>query len=146
MPNLWLAIIIYSVGLAVVLYIRPQLMFMESGAWKEFGYKRDVRHTIFPFWLFSIVWAVASYALAAAFGFSATALTTTAAISSGNYDGWIPASQQMEEEMEMEEAVPVKRPRGRPRKTPRPGYYVLEEDNSGLRRYVYYGETEPASQ
>lgn len=66
MEILWLAILFYSVGLAAVLHFRPALMFNESGAWKEFGYHRSSRYTIFPFWLFAIVWAIVSYTLAAA--------------------------------------------------------------------------------
>ena len=67
MEILWLAIIIYSIGLVVVLHFKPSLMFNENGTWKEFGYQRSSstdlsRYTIFPFWLFSITWAFLSYA------------------------------------------------------------------------------------
>ena len=66
MEILWLAIFLYSIGLAVVLHFKPALMFHPTtGAWKEFGYQRGSRYTIFPFWLFAIVWALMSYVLAA---------------------------------------------------------------------------------
>ena len=66
MEILWLAIIMYSAGLALVLHLRPALMFNEDGTWKEFGYQRSPRHTLLPFWLFVIIWAFLSYAIAAA--------------------------------------------------------------------------------
>lgn len=68
MEILWLAILFYSVGLAVLLHFRPTLMFNENGTWKEFGYHRaaSARYTLFPVWLFAIAWAIVSYALAAA--------------------------------------------------------------------------------
>ena len=66
MDSLWLAILLYSLGLAVVLHWRPRAMFHENGTWKEFGYQRDSRHTLFPFWLFAVAWAFVSYAAATA--------------------------------------------------------------------------------
>ena len=65
MEILWLAIVIYSIGLGLLLHFRPAYMFHENGSWKEFGYQRDSRHTLFPFWLFAIAWAFVSYVLAA---------------------------------------------------------------------------------
>ncbi len=165
MEILWLAIVFYSIGLGLILHFRPSLMFHENGVWKEFGYQRtsESRHTLFPFWLFAITWAFASYVLAAAITWSmsspaALAFTTaaaTAAASSnrsstevfGHYslDESEEASEEEAEEEE-EEVAPVKRGRGRPRKQqPRPGYYVIapESNEGGLRRYVYYGENPP---
>lgn len=65
MEILWIAIILYSAGLALVLHLRPSLMFNQDGTWKEFGYQRSPRHTLLPFWLFVIAWAFISYATAA---------------------------------------------------------------------------------
>ena len=65
MEILWLAIILYSAGLALVLHFRPALMFNDDGTWKEFGYQRSPRHTLLPFWLFVVAWAFVSYAVAA---------------------------------------------------------------------------------
>ena len=170
MEILWLAIIFYSVGLGLILHFRPALMFNENGTWKEFGYQRssDSRHTLFPFWLFAIVWAFASYVLAAAIVWSmssipvvagVTGLSGVAATSSFghgetsifNSSGFESSEEGEESEgEEEEEVVPVKRPRGRPRKTevkqPRAGYYVVdpETSESGLRRYIYYGDKPPA--
>jgi hypothetical protein len=79
MEILWLAIVFYSAGLAVVLHVRPLFMFHENGSWKEFGYKRDSRHTIFPFWLFAVTWAFVSYTLAATLTWTLFSSATAAA-------------------------------------------------------------------
>jgi len=61
MNTLWFAFIIYILGMAVVLYVRPSLMF-DGGAWKEFGLKSTNNSTtIFPFWMFVVLWSIASY-------------------------------------------------------------------------------------
>ena len=69
MEILWLAIVFYSIGLGIILYLRPAIMFHPDGSWKEFGYGTHKgplnSHTMFPFWLFSLAWAFGSYALAA---------------------------------------------------------------------------------
>lgn len=54
--------VIYLAGIAVVLFLRPALMFDKEGRWKEFGLQRGDA-TVFPFWLFCITWAFASYFL-----------------------------------------------------------------------------------
>lgn len=167
MQTLWLAIFLYSVGLGVVLHFRPALMFNANGSWKEFGYKRDARYTMFPVWLFAIVWAILSYGIAAAIGGVSggeSALAATAATSAylnsspfneSAEDDYIPSeeyedSSEMEAVSEMPPPPPppsMRRPRGRPRKQPRPGYYVLDpvsEREGGLRRYIYYGNAPPA--
>jgi hypothetical protein len=151
---LWLAIVIYSAGLGLILYTRPSLMFMESGAWKEFGYQRGPRYTVFPFWLFAIVWAIVSYSLSAAItvGFGTysyasgistmTAASAASRVGTGWGDSWASAdeveAEEAEEEAEEEEAaaeaeeeaeamMPPKRRRGRPRKLNM--FPVSEESN-----------------
>lgn len=62
--TLWYAFAIYLIGVGLVLYLRPTLMFGPGGVWREFGLSNDENCTMFPFWLFSIVWAVMSYAIA----------------------------------------------------------------------------------
>ena len=63
MTVLWAALGIYIVGVACVLYMRPGIMFRESG-WKEFGLSNTHAYTVFPFWLFAVVWAILAYTLA----------------------------------------------------------------------------------
>jgi hypothetical protein len=54
--------VVYLAGIAVVLFLRPTIMFDREGRWKEFGLRREDA-TVVPFWLFCIAWAVVSYFL-----------------------------------------------------------------------------------
>jgi hypothetical protein len=67
MGVIWYAIGIYVVGIAVMLFVRPSFMFRPGGTWKEFGLSSDENYTAFPFWVFAIIWALTSYALATVF-------------------------------------------------------------------------------
>jgi len=143
MEILWIAIVLYSAGLAVVLHFRPALMFNEDGTWKEFGYQRSPRHTLLPFWLFVIVWAFVSYAMAAAgiwfFSTSSSSIPASglSALTATSYVSQMPVEEddgEEEEENDQEEtdetqdenqdtvpmtsisSMPTKRGPGRPRK------------------------------
>lgn len=78
MQTLWLAIVVYSIGLGLVIHFKPAIMFNANGSWKEFGYQRSPRHTIFPFWLFAVVWAFVSYIVVLAMTTTVTTSTTMA--------------------------------------------------------------------
>jgi hypothetical protein len=170
MEILWLAILFYSIGLGAVLHFRPALMFAENGTWKEFGYHRttSTRYTLFPFWLFAIVWAIVSYALAAAIvwawspatggGLMAVAAPAAALrYSASPIDEEVDTeseiselSEMTEEEMPPEQTETIRmRPTTKrvqtPARQPRQGYYVLDpaSEKSGLRRYIYYGAAPP---
>ena len=152
MEILWIAIVLYSAGLAVVLHFRPALMFNEDGTWKEFGYQRSPRHTLLPFWLFVIVWAFVSYAMAAAgiwfFSTSSSSIPASglSALTATSYVSQMPVEEDDDEEEEENDqegtdenqdtvpmtsisSMPPKRGPGRPRKDgsakPRQAYYVL---------------------
>ena len=153
MELLWLAIVFYSIGLAAILYVRPAVMFNENGTWKEFGYQRDSRHTIFPVWLFIIVWAIISYVLATVVGSymmapaaAAVAATATATATSKAHTFATDMFDESDEEEVIEMPEPKKRSSSpKVKEKPRPGYYVLEPSDQpkGLRKYVYYGPTPP---
>lgn len=173
MDILWLAIVFYSIGLAAVLHLRPTLMFHANGTWKEFGYQRDSRYTIFPFWLFAIVWAVVSYVMAASVRWLLLGATVATAAAADIPMMYATPESEPEPEPELEFEMmpePIRRGRGRPRKyplttavptyyqppvglseqgtNPRPGYYVLDPETreSGLHKYVYYGPQAPQPQ
>lgn len=153
MEILWLAILVYSIGLAVVLHFRPAVMFHENGVWKEFGYQRSSGHTLFPFWLFAITWAFSSYAMAAGISWaivSGPGMIPVAAAAiqytSSPLDEFMSASASAasspdEEDYESELEVPTPKKKA----PPRPGYYVLDPSSreTGLRRYIYYGQKAP---
>lgn len=54
---------IYLIGVVLVLYFKPKLMFDEKGNWKEFGFVSNQKYTWFPFWLFCLVWAILSFTI-----------------------------------------------------------------------------------
>lgn len=128
--------ILYLAGVAAVLFLRPSLMFTVDGIWKEFGIGRNPEtHTWMPFWLFCIVWAITSYVL----------IVTLA--EAGLLPGlWV-------------SHVEVQAPAGRARansvgastptintKGPKPGYYMLNTEGSGIEgvpKYIYLGPAAP---
>ncbi len=56
--------ILYLLGVALVLYSKPELMFTPDGQWKEFGIGQDeARYSPFPFWLFCLAWGIVAYTL-----------------------------------------------------------------------------------
>jgi hypothetical protein len=60
MRALLLSSVLYLMGIAIVLFLRPPLMFHQDGRWKEFGL-RDDDSSVFPFWMFCLVWALISF-------------------------------------------------------------------------------------
>jgi hypothetical protein len=63
MKVLLISTVLYLLGVAIVLFWRPALMFHADGRWKEFGLRPDESTTVFPFWFFCIVWALGSLLL-----------------------------------------------------------------------------------
>ncbi len=136
--------ILYLVGIAVILYFKPALMFRSDGTWKEFGIGRDpTDYTWLPFWLAAILWAVISYM---------TVLLVSESFSSGKH---VPA--------ELDDAYPRKgstrKGKGAaalnskrasnianmPDRDVLPGYYILntEKSRKGFPKYIYVGEAPP---
>lgn len=147
MVVIWYAIGLYIVGIAVVLYIRPAIMFQPGGIWKEFGISKREDYSVFPFWLFTIVWAVFSYALATLISIllasvvlgSSTPLTQ--AVQDGTSPFLKPISSSMPE-LPTSSFPPTNvytSPSGPARI---PGYYVLESAVNQP-RYVYWGAEPP---
>ena len=62
MKVLLYSMVLYLLGITIVLYLKPALMFNHDGSWKEFGMGEEST-TRFPVWMFCIVWAVVSYAI-----------------------------------------------------------------------------------
>jgi hypothetical protein len=56
--------LLYLLGISILLYFKPEIMFTKEGSWKEFGLGRNhEQYTWMPFWLFSIIWAFVSYVI-----------------------------------------------------------------------------------
>jgi hypothetical protein len=118
------ACLIYLVGVGIVLYIRPSSMFRPGGTWREFGLGDSESCTLFPFWMFSIVWAIFSYVFA----------SFITSISIPRNDGI---------EIYSESLLPPTSPSPTVKQ---PGYYILNPEsvsaNTGA-NYVYYGPEPP---
>ena len=148
MQRLIAAGVLYLLGTAIVLVVRPSLMFTEDGSWKEFGIGRNQNtHTWMPFWFFAILWALTSYILV-------TLIFTVYFPEAGGG-----RKQAMEvapthrartvsypsiEDIEMPR--PVKRGRGKSMELP-DGYYIRNTDGTeiagGVPKYIYLGKGLP---
>ena len=120
--------ILYLAGVALVLSLRPSLMFTDQGVWKEFGIgKNPDTHTWMPFWLFCILWSILSYLLCVLLG------------EAGVLPGlWV-------SHVEVEAPAPMTAPKA---KTPVPGYYMLNTEGSGIEgvpKYIYLGPAAPGT-
>jgi hypothetical protein len=132
-----LACILYLLGIGVVLYLRPVSMFRPGGAWREFGLIDSDHHTLFPFWMFALVWAVLSYAIATCFFLIIMPLSAPS-------DGL-----ELFSEPSIEPVSSIASPEPiQPTQPTQPGYYILNPDriNSSGANYIYYGSEPPSPQ
>jgi len=131
MRRLIVAGLVYLAGIAVLLMLKPQFMFREDGRWKEFGIGRDPAYfTHFPFWLFTIVWAIIAY-------ISVVFLEDLYSPSEYTSDIVVPRNNR---------SVPRNMRQAAPVQELVPGYYMLNEGatgRNGVPRYVYLGPEEP---
>jgi hypothetical protein len=119
--------ILYLVGVASILLARPSFMFTPDGIWKEFGIGRDSEtHTWMPFWLFCILWAILSY------------LIIVILADAGFLPGlWV---------SHVEVDAPAIRKSNNGNKGPKPGYYMLNTEGTGVEgvpKYIYLGPAAP---
>lgn len=157
LPILAVAFTIYIFGIALVLFIRPALMFKPGGSWKEFGIGRGETHTVLPFWLFAIFWAFISYgvALVVLSQFANLALAPAPAPTMQMYNQPHITQQPMQQPV-MQQAPMQQMNTGNPNflkpvssmiglQRNEPGYYVLANSTNGAPQYVYYGTSPPAA-
>ena len=162
MRTLLLAAILYLIGVVIVLLLRPRLMFDEDGNWKEFGIVSKA-HTVFPFWLFCIVWSVLSYCITLfVVGAPGGAEHVKRGVAekppvdepvrqnprSGkrSKSGKRSSSRPLEPPPDnlVEPLSPM--PEMKSKKLTKPGYYILNtESGNGNPKYVYYGPEPPGS-
>lgn len=120
--------IVYLLGVAVVLFVKPTLMFSPDGQWKEFGIgQREDRYSPFPFWLFCLTWAIVSYVVVVLVS-NTQQKRKVKRIEYDNDDGMYNFDQDVNE-------LPK-------------GYYVLNKKAtrlSGIPKYVFLGANEPSA-
>ena len=134
MRRLVIAGLLYLTGIAVLLLLKPQFMFREDGRWKEFGIGRDpANFTHFPFWLFTIVWAVLTYVIVVFVEDMYNPYPNITEVIPRNRNMNTRNVKQTNQANAVQELVP--------------GYYMLNEGatgRNGVPRYVYLGPEEPA--
>jgi len=79
MNVLWFAFGIYIIGVSALLILQPKMMF-ENQVWKEFGLHNTTKATIFPVWMFIILWSFLSY------GAASIVVTMISNLASGAYE------------------------------------------------------------
>lgn len=157
MQQLVVAGLIYLTGIAVVLVIKPSLMFTSDGTWKEFGIGRNpATHTILPFWLFAVLWALLSYILVS-FVFILLKIRATSSVSVPSAPSLssvplAPSQRSNVATVELDEEVVqiIPKRRSRPRAPSidlADGYYILNtkatEEAGGIPKYIYLGKGLP---
>lgn len=140
MHVLFLALTIYLLGSACVLYLRPALMFQPGGTWKEFSLTPGPNHSYMPFWLFTIIWSFVSYLLA-----SFIQRYTTFSSMENDFEMTDTTPQTVLETDFEQIAEPVSKSMGL--NTTQNGFYVLNTAQTAKNRapmYVYYGDQPPS--
>jgi phage shock protein PspC (stress-responsive transcriptional regulator) len=133
---------LYLVGVAVALVVKPSFMFAPDGTWKEFGIGQDPkRYTVFPFWLFCLVWAVIAYIIVLLI---LPLMTDMDQLNSEPV--YTPKNnRRSKKNVVVEDSDLVFDDEMEPVGLPK-GYYVLNKKASriaGTPKYVYLGEEEP---
>jgi len=152
MPTtLFLAFGIYIVGVAVILVLRPHFMFGTKG-WKEFGVSKSSQYTIFPFWMFTIVWAIASYALSTLSGVvlanvalnSSPSFLEPVAIPISSAGPNMSSATSSAAAPLMQNYLPLPTPPNAlpPNPPSLPGYYILDRSKE-MPNYIYFGSEPP---
>lgn len=143
MQRLIAAGILYLLGVAIILVIKPSLMFTDDGSWKEFGIGRNVNtHTWMPFWFFAILWALISYIIVTIV-FSVYMPQKQSNVR--NIQKLQPQTVEIDDEVEI--PAPVLRRRGKAMQLP-DGYYLMNADGTeasgGIPKYIYLGKGLPS--
>jgi hypothetical protein len=144
--------LLYLVGVSVILYFKPSIMFNSDGEWKEFGLGRNPeQYTWLPFWLFTILWAILSYLIVLVLSpvsssVNASPVSGSASLFSETTELSIPM-----EELEPEN-VSTKALSSSIKKAPantgemKKGYYILDANETarrGIPKYIYLGPEAP---
>jgi len=137
-----LSCLLYLLGVVLILYLKPTLMFNKTGVWKEFGLTNDEEHTWFPFWLFCILWAFISFFVVNFFFGERT--TTVASVTIVEENEVIP----LENINTVKSVKSVKKSSNiQAGNNAKPGYYMLDREGSereGFPKYVYLGANMPS--
>lgn len=134
--------LLYLLGVSIVLTIKPEFMFTKEGKWKEFGLGRNKHnYTWFPFWLFTILWAIISYTIV---------LVIVDATGTGmNNTGLTVITESIEPRNVSMKSLSVNRNEFKKPKNMdemKNGYYILDQNETikqGVPKYIFLGPEAP---
>jgi hypothetical protein len=137
MQRLVAAGVLYLTGVAIILLIKPNLMFTEDGSWKEFGIGRNTNtHTWMPFWFFAILWALTSYII--------VNILFAVYLPPSNHSESVRMVRPTYEDTPQPKSS--RRSKGKPMELP-DGYYIMNTEGSeaagGVPKYIYLGKGLP---
>ena len=145
------SMVVYLLGVAILLWVRPALMFKKNGEWKEFG-TTTTDTTVFPFWLFCTIWAVVVYLLISylvtddymdLIKTAASASSVVAAAKTAAPTPPLPTANLTQEEETANNTVNNTVNNSNMTKA---GYYKLDNSlmkKKGVPRYIYVGPDKP---
>jgi len=135
MSSLLWTCVLYFAGISAILYLKPALMFNKEGEWKEFGFYHEEK-TMFPLWLFCIVWAILSYLIVQSFS-----------VRSIKNQAILPIQSTATMAASASPFLISEPNRVRPVKELQNGYYMLNtagSDINGVPKYVFIGSSPDA--
>jgi len=134
--------LLYLIGIAVILALKPELMFSKDGSWKEFGLGRAKgKYTWMPFWLFAIMWAMMSYLIVLVVA-SHTGLSGVR----HQADLVVPQTVVEPDQVSMKAMKPPSMPKPKSSLDMKNGYYILDTNETmkrGVPKYIYLGPEAP---
>lgn len=133
--------LLYLLGISVILYFKPELMFTKDGNWKEFGLGRPTEfYTWMPFWLFAVGWSILSYAIILVIA----SYTGIGGVSIKS-DLQVPMESIEPENVSTKSFAPLKKKPANATEM-KQGYYILDMNETikrGIPKYTYLGPESP---
>jgi len=131
--------LLYLLGVSIVLTLKPEFMFTKEGQWKEFGLGRNKQqYTWFPFWLFTIIWAILSYTVV---------LVLTDSFGVRNNEGITVIADSIEpNNVSMKPLTNNEFKKPKNMGDMKQGYYILDHNETmkqGVPKYIFLGPEAP---
>jgi hypothetical protein len=135
--------LLYLLGVSIVLTLKPEFMFTKEGQWKEFGLGRNKQqYTWFPFWLFTIIWAILSYTIV-------LVITDSLGQTRPSNEGLTVISESIEPNNVSMKSLSSNRNEFKKPKNMgdmKQGYYILDHNETmkqGIPKYIFLGPEAP---
>lgn len=149
MKRLLYAGLLYLAGVAVILIMKPTILFTSEGEAKQFGIGKDNdQYTWLPIWLVFIVWAIISYIIILMlFDSDSSQQGRSESIGSSAEDLSLKRSLPTKPKSQSLRDIELPTVSGRKRSysvaesasKPKKGFYILNDDG----KYIYLGRQPP---